>query len=185
MSFDAIRLRRSVRNYTEKSVSHDLLNQLLRAAVDAPSAMNEQPWQFTVITNSDLLQTIAAKAKKSMLESLPAGSQSQHFRQMLDNETFNILYHAPALVVISAPAQSPWSVVDCALAAQNLMLAASAAGLGTCWIGFAQQWLNTDEGRKTTNLPADQSAVAPLIVGHPKTTPAPVPRKAPSIRWIE
>jgi nitroreductase len=185
MSFDAIRLRRSVRDYTEEPVSHDLLHQLIRAAVDAPSAMNEQPWQFTVITNPDLLQTIAAEAKTSMLKSLPAGSQAEHFRQMLANDKFSIFYNAPSLVVISAPAQSPWSVVDCALAAQNLMLAASAAGLGTCWIGFAQQWLNTDGGRRTINLPADQTAVAPLIVGHPKTTPAPVPRKAPSVRWIE
>jgi nitroreductase len=86
--------------------------------------------------------------------------------------------------VISSVAESPWAVEDCALAAQNLMLAARAAGLGTCWIGFAEAWLGTPEGKAVLELPATSLPVAPIIVGHPKSAPPPVPRREPEIRWI-
>jgi nitroreductase len=81
-------------------------------------------------------------------------------------------------------AESPWAVEDCALAAENLMLAARALGLGTCWIGFAQAWLGTPAGKAALDMPAAYLPVAPIIVGHPKSLPPPVPRKEPEIRWI-
>lgn len=80
--------------------------------------------------------------------------------------------------------QSRWAVEDCALAAENLMLAAYAEGLGTCWIGLAQSWLATAEGKAALGLPAACLPVAPIIVGRPKSTPAPVGRNEPQIRWI-
>ncbi len=109
---------------------------------------------------------------------------SHHFEHILADPNFDIFYHAPVLVVISAVTDAPWAVEDCSLAAQNLMLAARAARLGTCWIGFAQAWLGTPEGKKLIQLPASYKPVAPIIVGHPKSTPAAVPKKEPEIRWI-
>ena len=88
------------------------------------------------------------------------------------------------MILISAVAQGPWIVEDCALAAENLMLAAYAAGLGSCWIGFAQSFLNTPEGKRALGLPAACVPVAPIIVGHPKAAPPAVARKAPEIRWV-
>jgi nitroreductase len=64
------------------------------------------------------------------------------------------------------------------------MLTARAAGLGTCWIGFAQAWLGTPEGQMALGLPANYVPVAPIIVGHPKSAPPPVPRREPEIRWV-
>jgi nitroreductase len=64
------------------------------------------------------------------------------------------------------------------------MLAAHSEGLGTCWIGFAQGFLSTSEGKNALGLPATWVPVAPIIVGHPKTEIAPVHRKEPEIRWI-
>jgi nitroreductase len=84
----------------------------------------------------------------------------------------------------TAQAVGPWIVEDCALAAENLMLAAYAAGLGTCWIGFAPSFLDTPDGKRALGLPAPWVPVAPLIVGHPGAPPAPVPRKEPEIRWV-
>ena len=112
------------------------------------------------------------------------GLVSHHFEQILNDPNFDIFYHAPVLIVISSVAQMPWAIEDCALAAENLMLAACGAGLGTCWIGFAQTWLGTLEGKTAIQLPAAAVPVAPIIVGHPKSSPAPVPRKEPEIRWI-
>ena len=70
------------------------------------------------------------------------------------------------------------------MAAENLMLAAFDIGLGSCWIGFAQTWLNSEEGLKVLGLPRTQRVVAPIIIGYPKTDPPPVARKSPVIGWI-
>src|SRR3954468_7412184 len=94
-----------------------------------PSAVNQQPWLFTVIRDKALLTRISQEAKAHMLRTSAAALASHHFQSILENPEFDIFYHAPALVVISAPA-GPWIVEDCALAAENLMLAAHAAGLG-------------------------------------------------------
>ena len=82
-----------------------------------------------------------------MLKTTPAGLLSHHFQELLSDPKFDIFYHAPVLIVISSTAESPWAVENCSLAAENLMLAARARGLGTCWIGFAQAWLATPEGK--------------------------------------
>ena len=81
---------------------------------------------------------------------------------MLSDPEFNIFYHAPALIVITAAQPTDWAVEDCALAAENLMLAAHAAGLGSCWIGFAQHWLGTPEGKTALGLPPSYSPIAPI-----------------------
>ena len=107
-----------------------------------------------------------------------------HFQEILGDPDFDIFYHAPVLVVIAAASNSPWAVEDCSLAAENLMLVAHAAGLGTCWIGFSQAWLGTAEGKELLKIPADYFPVAPIIVGHPKSVPPPVPRKEPNILWV-
>jgi nitroreductase len=109
---------------------------------------------------------------------------SHHFSEILNDQNFDVFYHAPVLIVISTVADIPWAVEDCALAAENLMLAARGAGLGTCWIGFSQGWLGTPEGKALLKLPAAYKPVAPIIVGHPKSARPPVPRKEPEIRWV-
>jgi nitroreductase len=111
-------------------------------------------------------------------------ASSHHFQEILSDPKFDIFYHAPTLIVISSVAESPWAIENCTLAAENLMLAAHAAGLGTCWIGFAQTWLGTPEGKAALSLPAKYAPVAPIIVGHPKSATPPVPRKEPEIHWI-
>ncbi len=181
---DCISGRRSVRDYAVTPVQRDVLLSLVDAATQAPSAMNEQPWVFTIVTNRKLLDRIAASAKRFMAESVSMGVQS-HAGAMLHAEDFHIFYHAPALIVISAPTQGSWSTEDCALAAQNLMLAAHAAGLGSCWIGFAQSWLGTPNGKRAIGLPDTLTPVAPVIIGYPKSIPPAVPRNAPKINWLE
>jgi nitroreductase len=119
-----------------------------------------------------------------MMKATPLGLMSHHFEEMLTDPKFDIFYHAPVLILISIVVDMPWAVEDGAVAAENLMLAARAAGLGTCLIGFAHGWLGTPEGKALLKLPASYKPVAPIIVGHPKSQPAPVPRKQPEIRWV-
>ena len=96
----------------------------------------------------------------------------------------HLLHHAPALVLFSAVEPSTWAAEDCALAAQNLMLAGWSLGLGSCWIGNVQFYLNTPEGKRLLGLPEGCVPVAPIIVGYPASQPAPVPRNEPVVSWI-
>jgi nitroreductase len=182
---EAIYSRRATREFTAEPVDEKTVRALIDAAVQAPSAVNAQPWSFCVIRDKALLGRISREAKAQMLKSTPIGLISHHFTHILNDESFNIFYQAPVLIVICSVADIPWAVEDCALAAANLMLAARAAGLGSCWIGFAQGFLGTPEGKAALKLPAAYKPVAPIIVGHPKSEPAPVPRKEPEIRWID
>ena len=180
----AIRLRRAVREYTQEPVSAPVLRDLISAASWAPSAMNEQPWHFTVVTDADLLDEISRRSKEWMLKEVAAMPRPGHFRDLLADPLFHIFYHAPALIIVSVPGDRQWSTEDSALAAQNIMLAALEQKLGSCWIGFAQGWLNTKEGLNLLGLPRQSRVVAPIIVGHPRAAPPPVPRKPPLITWI-
>ncbi len=180
---EAINGRRSVREYTDEAVNDEAVCELIDAAIKAPSAINEQPWCFVVIRQTALLSQISERAKAHLLKA-SLGAPAHPFRDMLNDPKFNIFYHAPVLVVIAACQPTDWAVEDCALAAENLMLAAHAKGLGTCWIGFAQHWLSTAEGKTTFGLPASYIPIAPIIIGHPQRGPVPVPRKDPNIRWL-
>ena len=181
---EAIDRRRAVREFTEEPVDGDILRRLIDDATQAPSAMNKQPWSFTVVRDRPLLDRISREAKAHMLSTLSAGVRPHDFHEQLRNADFQIFYHAPALIMISAVGAGAWAVEDCSLAAENLMLTACSFGLGTCWIGLAQSWLGTPDGRTSLGLPATHLPVAPIIVGHPKAPAPPVARKAPEVRWI-
>ena len=185
---EAIAGRRAVRDFTSEPVDEATLRALIADAVQAPSAINEQPWIFTVVRDQALLDRASVKAKALMLAATPAaalpGHAHAHAHAMLDDPHFQIFYHAPVLVLISATAPGPFVTEDCTLAAENLMLAAYGKGLGSCWIGLAQGDLDTPDGKAAFGLPAGCQPVAPIILGHPKSVAPPVARKAPEIHWV-
>jgi nitroreductase len=181
---EAIYTRRSVRDFTADPVDEKAITELIDAAIQAPSAVNQQPCSFCVVRDKTVLAKISREAKAHMLKSSPVALMSHHFQEILNDPNFDIFYHAPTLIIISTVSEIPWAIEDCALAAENLMLAARGIGLGTCWIGFAQAWLGTPEGKTAVRLPASYVPVAPIIVGHPRSVPPPVPRKEPEIRWL-
>ena len=181
---EAIYSRRATREFTSETVDEKTLGMLIDAAVQAPSAVNAQPWSFCVVRDKAVLAKISREAKAYMVKNTPLGLVSHHLDQILNDANFDIFYHAPVLIVICCTAEIPWAVEDCALAAENLMLVARSAGLGTCWIGFAQGVLGTPEGKAMLKIPSAYKPIAPIIVGHPKSAPAPVPRKEPEIRWL-
>jgi hypothetical protein len=88
-------------------------------------------------------------AKSHVLATVPASPHSEYFRSLLSDPQFQIFYHAPVLILISASTQDPWIIEDCAPAAENLMLAAYAAGLG--WIGFVNGPISSWEYGSRTN----------------------------------
>jgi nitroreductase len=180
----AILGRRAVREYTGQSVDEQTILHIVQDAVQAPSAVNQQPWLFTVVRDQAILNKLSEKSKAHMLATAAPDGRDDHFKSHLENPDFQIFYHAPVLIVISAARQDRWCAEDCALAAENLMLSAFESGLGSCWIGFAQGFLSTDEGKSLLEVADNAIPVAPIIVGYPKHVPDPVARKAPVVHWV-
>ena len=181
---EVLRSRRAVRDFKPDPVSPQILRRLAEAAVQAPSSMNEQPWRFSIITDSSMLLAMSDEAKRHLVKCLPVLPKQEHFRPLFSDPSTHLFHRAPALVVISANSENPWATEDCALAAENLMLAACDIGLGTCWVGFAQTWLNGREGREMLGIPISHHVVAPIVIGYPRTPSLPAQRRAPDIVWI-
>lgn len=103
----------------------------------------------------------------------------------LSNPDYNIFYDASTLIVICGKPLGSFVAADCWLAAENLMLAACAMGLGSCCIGFAVPVLNDLDVKRELGIPPAVTAVAPLLVGVPSGATPPVSRKPPEIlRWV-
>jgi nitroreductase len=181
---EAIHERRAVRDYRDETPSESVIRSLIGEAVWAPSGINLQPWCFFVIDDPALLAACSAEAKALMLGQADLHPELVRMREMLAAPQFNIFYNAPVLVVICSTTPDEMALKDCCLAAQTLMLAAHAQGLGSCWIGFSEAWLSTPAGKAKLGIPAEFRPVAPIIVGYPNG-PAPVTeRRAPDIRRV-
>ncbi len=146
-AFEAILTRRSIRKYENKPVPQDLVQKLLAAAMQAPSARNQQPWQFVVIDNQATLAKIAEinpnawMAKGAPLAILVCGDQT--------------LEESPGY----------W-VVDCAAATENLLLAAHALGLGAVWTGVYPREPRMEGLRKLVGLPENVIAHSLVVLGY-------------------
>jgi nitroreductase len=181
--WEAIRRRRAVRDYAAEPIAKRVLEEIIVAASWAPSAMNRQPWLFTVVQDPPLLDRISREAKAHLLDAANAELPPELLDRLKD-PAFHIFYRAPALVVIASALAGSWAIEDCALAAENLMLAACAKGLGSCWIGLAQGWLCTPGGKRALGLPDACAPIAPIILGYPETVPEAPHRVPPRVRWM-
>lgn len=178
---EAIAARRSVRAFTRQQVEEPVLRALLRAAVQAPSAMNTQPWVFAVVQDAGQLKRYSDGAKRLLLAREPHTRKISRYAELLSSKDFNVFYDATTLVAIGADEPSDYSQADCWLAAATLMLAATEAKLGTCCIGFAIPLLNAPEVKKELGFGPHAVVAAPIIVGYPSTEPAAVPRYDPRV----
>ena len=180
---DAIYSRRAVRQYLSKRVSERHIRAVIDAAIQAPSAMNNQPWAFIVIQNPRLLNQISREAKQEIFRSPEWGRSRSHVP--VDDPEFNIFYGATTLIVICAKTEAGFFPFgDCYLAAQNLMLSAHQLGLATCPIGLARDVLRERTWRSELSIPADYEPVLPIIVGYGAGTTPPTPRApAKFISW--
>lgn len=181
--FEAILGRRSVRNYTAEEVEPSIVNTLLEAAVRAPTAHHEEPWIFKILRGKQTLKALSDYSKPLFIEKWrQTGSKADdHVIKTYSDPSFNIFYNSSTLVIIGCISEGFFITADCWLAAENLMLAATATGLGTCIIGSALEALNTPEGKAMIGVPAKFTAVAPIIVGYPREDTTPASRKRPIV----
>lgn len=139
---DAIKRRKSVREYDDRPVPEDVLERVLEAGRLAPSAMNYQPWHFVVVRDPEKRRALS------------------------EGRYAKFLAQSPVVIVgLGDKARSPeWHVVDTTIALQQMVLAATAEGLGTCWIGSFYE----DRVRTTLDVPERFAIVAMLALGYPK-----------------
>jgi len=145
-AIEALKTRRSIRTYAEQLVERSMIEEIIDCARLAPTAMNDQPWDFVVITG------------KEALGSIPP---------MLGHGEF-IANAAFAVLVLSRPANC--SLEDCCAAAENLITAAWAHGIGSCWVaGHGQAYAPVVA--KAFGAPEDRNLVAIISFGYPAETP--------------
>jgi nitroreductase len=186
--------RRSVRGYKPDHVPDDVLLELIKAGIYAPSARNQQLWRFVVVTDKSRIDEYADRAKQLWQGYIPlkvaaalgiGGSDISRYAKMLNAPGLHLFHHAPALVFIFAPKARLISE-DCACAAENMMLAARSLGLGSCWIGLAGPLGTDKKTRDELKVPKGYVLMATLVFGYPTNEV----RKAPErnldviIDWV-
>jgi nitroreductase len=159
-TLEAIKTRRSVREYQDRAVPENVINQLLAAAMAAPSARNQQPWEFVVITDREILKQISGI-----------------------NPNAQMAAHAPVAILVCGnlaleTAPGYW-VVDCAAAIQNLLLCAHALGLGAVWTGTYPNEERMDGYTTLLDLPEQVIPHTLVVVGYPTQQPPPQDRFKP------
>jgi nitroreductase len=182
-TFETILARRSVRSYAPNVLNRNTIQTLLEAAVRAPTAMNEEPWAFVIVQDRALLQHVSDLAKPIFVEEVRHRKVhgNNYSFDHFSRPDFNIFYGADTLIVICAMPSSPFVTADCWLAGENLMLAASAVGLGSCVIGSAVAALNIQKVKTELGIPEEYTAIAPIIVGVPVGDTPATTRKEPTI----
>jgi len=146
-TIEAIFSRRSIRKYDiDKKVSDEAVNLLLKAAMQAPSAMNKQPWHFIVIKNREIIKHIPSfHAYASMLK------------------------YAPLVIAVCGDIEeSPnfWDQ-DCSAATENILLAAHALGLGAVWLGTYPVDDRVTGVRNLLDIPDNIMPLSLISIGHP------------------
>ncbi len=156
-TMDAILSRRSIRVYTSKSVPRDVVDELLKAAMSAPSAGNERPWQFVVLTNPVILEEIP---------------KFHPYSGMVKQASVAILVCGDTKLERH---KGSW-VLDCAAATENMLLAAHAKGLGAVWCGVYPTEERVAGFRKLLNIPEHVIPFSLIPVGYPAEVKQPEDR---------
>lgn len=181
---DAIKNRRSIRKYKTAQIADAELKTLIESALNAPTARNEQKWHFTVIQNPALLDEMVKTIKANLLNSgIP------FFVERASAPDYHTFYHAPTVVLISADESAPLAPLDCAAAAENLIIAAESLNIGSCFITSASSLFalpKGDEYRFKLAIPDGYKFVCAITLGYKDgDTPTAPPRYQDVINYIK
>ena len=178
-TLEFIRERRSIRRYDSRPVAAELVDQLLGAAIWAPSAHNRQPWRFVVISEAATKHQLATAMGEQLRRDLAADDLPAYFIERDAGRSYARLTAAPLLILLSltladmdaypderrAHNEALMAAQSVAMAGQNILLSAHALGLGACWLCaplFCPQTV-----RRTLDLPDDWQPQGLITVGYP------------------
>ena len=198
---DAIKNRRSMRAYESKPVPRDIINAIIEAGNQAPftSITRSQPWRFVVVENPEfkqkLLQTTLPFWKNAiggMKETAPdLYKMAMCIYDAMDDPKDPIYYNAPVIIFVVGHANN---AVSCALACENMMIAAQSFALGSCYTGFGAMVKGNPEVVQALELTKDEGVYGPILIGYPKLNPSEAlaealesigpNKKEPKTKWI-
>lgn len=177
--YDVFEARKSVRKYLETPVEKEKLMRLAEAAIIAPNAGNSQPWDFVFITDSELIAKFTEILQVVHGEYFGKARKDNQEKEQLEKTIsyYGRLIKAPVFVFacmnirnqqLNKPYQewtTKWAHHSVSLAMGNLMLAAAAEGLGTCWLG-TPSW-KADDIKALLSIPDHVEIIAMSPIGYP------------------
>ena len=193
-AMEAILTRRSTRNYLPDAVEKEKLEQILEAARQAPSGGNNQTNHFLVIQNREILQkligmTEAAFAKMEADEN--TYPSLRHAIEASKKGGYVFCYNAPLLIAVANRRDYGNNLADCACAIENMMIAANALDLGSCWINQLR-WLNEEpalvEYLSSLGMKEYERVYGAVIIGYPANglpNRSPMAQKGNEVTYID
>jgi len=185
-AIEAIHRRRSIRVFLDRPVERTLLAELIVDAAHAPFTPSARmgAWQFAVVLGRQQLADYGACA----LDYARAHRPQLAGYEWTERPGFSVFHGAPAAVVISGPEALPGTLAleECTRAGQLLDIAATARGLGACWVGSPMPWLRDPATRAELGIPEGWIPQAAFAIGWPASEqPARADRPPLEIQWIE
>ena len=168
-TIESINNKRSVRAYSEEIISDELLSELIELGTKASTGSGMEPWGFVILKDKEEIDMWSERIKTYLLDHFEEYPYLHQYETWLKNPKFSVFNHTNTLLIIYGNPDSHWYQYDCTLAASNIMLAAHSKGIGTCWIGFAEYMLNTNEFKEKYNVPSGYELVCPMTLGYMKS----------------
>ena len=199
--FEAIKNRSSIRAYEQKPVPKDIIDKLIEAGNQAPftSITRSQPWRFVVVQNPDFKQKLLQTTLPFWKQTIEPLKQTQpdlykmatSLYDAMDEPKDVIYYNAPVILFVIGSVND---TLNCALACENIMIAAQSLGLGSCFVGFGGMVKCNPEIVQALELKDDEAIYGPILLGYPKVNPSQAiasalktigpNKKDPRTKWI-
>lgn len=157
-ALNCIMTRTSIRQYQDRPVEQEKVEQLLRAAMAAPTAVNKQPWHFYVLNTKEAINRLA--------------DASQRGSDMVRSAALVIVVCGDMDKALEGKAREYW-IQDTSAATENLLLAAHALGLGAVWTGVYPMKERVEMTTKVLNLPENLVPLCTILIGYPAESPTP------------
>lgn len=173
---ETIMTRRSVRQYKPQAVEREKMQTIVECGINAPNAMNKQPWEVRVVDNADYINGVTELYKKAN----PKAAEDPAFKNMFRN--------APTVVFIGHDTKSESSPFDCGLLAENMMISAWSMGIGSCCLGSPARFMKTPEAAEYLQRLGFSEGYELLYCigfGYPDEAPAAKPREAAKVKFVE
>lgn len=173
---ETILARRSVRKYKPQPVEREKMQTIVECGVNAPNAMNRQPWEIRVVDNPDFINGVTELYKKEQ----PEAAEDPNFKNMFRN--------APTVVFVGRDVQSGSAEFDCGLLSENMMLAAQSMGIGSCCLGSPAAFMRSPaaaEYLKQLGFSEGYELLYCIAFGYPDEAPAAKPRDLTKIKFVE
>ncbi len=175
---ETIMARHSVRAYTDQPVDRCKLEKIVECGINAPSGMNQQPWQVRVVDSPEYINGITEIFLASSPQVEP--SKDPNFKNMFRN--------APAVIFIASP-KNGTGQLDCGMLGENMILAAQSMSLGTCPLGGPIAFMKSNPDAapylEKLNIPEDYELLYAIAVGYPDENPEAKPRDSSKVQFVE